>query len=352
MFNLTEPFVADIAKLPNTLEEMDTIASCARQYTAQISVCSQRDSMRTDTSTIARWWPLALSEEISSETPTARRCRDQDYVLFRDRKGVAHALDDRCAHRRVPLSLGRITETGSLQCAYHGWCFDGASGQCVAITTLDSKERVPARYRIPAFSVREHDGFVYVWDGPSAEAGNGSLPEFASLQGGESNVGTAFYAGAHEAVIGILLDAPSLILDFGKLIILPELLGEARVLAGRVQTEFALSTYLPKNRTQSPVDFPFVLRIAALAGTGQSNVSVWTLDEQCVFAAVIAAEPARPWVTALRWRSFTASPSDDGRPTTFGLRTRIDPVGVMALRATPASELWNALSVTSESTKG
>jgi nitrite reductase/ring-hydroxylating ferredoxin subunit len=297
--------------------------------------------MSKDRSTISRWWPLALSEEISSTEPIARRCGDQEYVLFRDRAGVAHALDDRCAHRRVPLSLGRVTENGALQCGYHGWCFDGTTGQCVAITTLDPSERVPARYKVPAFAVRERDGFVYVWDGAREEASEESLPTYES-RSGEAGVGKGLCAVTHDAFVGTLIDAPGLILNFEGLVILPELLGEVQVLPGGMLTEYAMATHVPENRTQSPTDFPFVLRIAALAGTGQSEVSVWSLDESCRFSAVIAAEPARPWVTALRWRSWS-SPSA-GANFAFSLRTTIDPAGLMGLRAMPASEKWNELS--------
>ena len=50
-------------------------------------------------------------------------------VLFRS-LGRAGALVDRCPHRNVPLSLGRVLPDGRLECAYHGWQFDTA-GNCI-----------------------------------------------------------------------------------------------------------------------------------------------------------------------------------------------------------------------------
>jgi hypothetical protein len=144
--------------------------------------------------------------------------------------------------------------------------------------------------------------------------------------------------------VGTLLDAPGLILKFEGLVILPELLGEALVTPGGVRTEYALATSVPANRTQSPSDFPFLLRVAALACTGQCEISISTLDEQRVFAAIVAAEPARPWVTAVRWRSWSRLTVSNGRAAMFSLRTEIDPAALMALRATPASDCWNASS--------
>ena len=41
-------------------------------------------------------------------------------------------FDDACPHRLAPLSDGRIDKLGRLQCAYHGWCFNG-SGHCKLI---------------------------------------------------------------------------------------------------------------------------------------------------------------------------------------------------------------------------
>ena len=43
------------------------------------------------------------------------------------------ALMDRCPHRAAALSQGRMTAAGYLQCAYHGWSFDGETGACTNI---------------------------------------------------------------------------------------------------------------------------------------------------------------------------------------------------------------------------
>ena len=46
-------------------------------------------------------------------------------VLWRDASGTPCAVPDACPHRNAPLSLGRVRPDGRLQCAYHGWHFDG-----------------------------------------------------------------------------------------------------------------------------------------------------------------------------------------------------------------------------------
>ncbi len=53
------------------------------------------------------WYVAALSTEVS-DTPLARTVVDEKIVLYRDSKGAVIALEDRCAHRQAPLSLGEV----------------------------------------------------------------------------------------------------------------------------------------------------------------------------------------------------------------------------------------------------
>ena len=48
--------------------------------------------------------------------------------MFRTQDGIV-ALEDRCCHRALPLSMGKVVEN-NIQCGYHGLEFD-ASGACV-----------------------------------------------------------------------------------------------------------------------------------------------------------------------------------------------------------------------------
>jgi phenylpropionate dioxygenase-like ring-hydroxylating dioxygenase large terminal subunit len=89
--------------------------------------------------------------------------------LFRDGDGRPAAMVDRCPHRNVPLSLGRL-HGGLLECAYHGWRFDRA-GACRAVPGLcaeDPDRRGRAAETVPS---SEQDGFVWVWTGDAAPPG-------------------------------------------------------------------------------------------------------------------------------------------------------------------------------------
>jgi len=106
-----------------------------------------------------RWYVAALSTEIS-DRPLARTIACQPIVLYRDTKGAAIALEDRCAHRQAPLSLGEVVGD-HIQCGYHGFTFDG-DGRCVRVP---SQKQVPPNACIRAYPVIEKQGFVHVWTG-------------------------------------------------------------------------------------------------------------------------------------------------------------------------------------------
>ena len=81
-------------------------------------------------------------------------------VLYRTPDGEATALLDRCPHRNVPLSRGRVVGD-LLECPYHGWRFD-RSGQCAHVPGLCNDEVKPGR-RASSFATREQDGLVWIY---------------------------------------------------------------------------------------------------------------------------------------------------------------------------------------------
>jgi phenylpropionate dioxygenase-like ring-hydroxylating dioxygenase large terminal subunit len=112
------------------------------------------------------WYAACRSDDLR-DGPIARSVFDLPLVLFRESGGAAAALLDRCAHRNAPLSLGAIDEQGHIACPYHGWRFDGR-GACRGVPGLLERSEIGAR-AVPAFAVREHDGFVWVWPRAGAE---------------------------------------------------------------------------------------------------------------------------------------------------------------------------------------
>lgn len=106
------------------------------------------------------WYPVCRSRDLGSR-PLAAMLFSTPIVVFRDgHRGAPAALLDRCPHRNVPLSLGRV-KGAQLQCAYHGWTFD-TGGRCCLVPGLVGDVRAHER-GVASFAARESQGFVWVY---------------------------------------------------------------------------------------------------------------------------------------------------------------------------------------------
>jgi phenylpropionate dioxygenase-like ring-hydroxylating dioxygenase large terminal subunit len=110
------------------------------------------------------WYIAAESKDLPRNKVMAVRLFDEWLALFRDAEGKAVALEDRCLHRCAPLSKGRVSQ-GELQCAYHGWVYDGR-GAVVHVPSAGGRQRQEAGKSSPRqarrFQVCESDDYVYV----------------------------------------------------------------------------------------------------------------------------------------------------------------------------------------------
>lgn len=111
------------------------------------------------------WYPVAWSYEVRRGGVFASSFAGQPIVVVRPSDGDLFALEDRCAHRQVPLSRGTVKDC-RLHCGYHGWSYD-ASGRCVDVPYL-GKEKLPNGVR--SYPCCERDGVVLVWPGKGPAA--------------------------------------------------------------------------------------------------------------------------------------------------------------------------------------
>jgi phenylpropionate dioxygenase-like ring-hydroxylating dioxygenase large terminal subunit len=113
------------------------------------------------------WVPLASDCELDPERPTPVRYLNQRYVIWRDNEGQWCVMDDACSHRLAPLSEGRIDrESGTLECAYHGWQFGGC-GSCKRIPQAHGGQEDRAcgssRSAVRSYPTQVEKALIWFW---------------------------------------------------------------------------------------------------------------------------------------------------------------------------------------------
>lgn len=120
------------------------------------------------------WYPVAVSKSVRKKKTFAATFAGERIALYRGQSGTVYALEDRCAHRQVPLSMG-VVEGDALRCCYHAWTYRG-NGRLSQIPYLPKGAGRPPR-GVRAYPVREAYGLVFVFPGDPAKAAATALPE-------------------------------------------------------------------------------------------------------------------------------------------------------------------------------
>jgi phenylpropionate dioxygenase-like ring-hydroxylating dioxygenase large terminal subunit len=125
------------------------------------------------------WYVAGLSREFAPLALQGQVVAEKPLVLWRAGDGRVVAFDDRCVHKRMPLSKGRFVAGGLLECAYHGLCYD-AEGRCVRVPSHPDG-RIPPEAQLRPVPVIEQDGLVWVWPGDPAKAADAQPPRLAEI---------------------------------------------------------------------------------------------------------------------------------------------------------------------------
>lgn len=142
------------------------------------------------------WYVGAMAHEVGRHL-LPRTLLEQPLIFFRRNDGSVAALADRCSHRRVSLSLGRLIGD-EVQCGYHGLTFAG-DGSC---TSIPGQARVPPSACIRSYPVMERDGFIWFWPGDPTLANEMLVPDYSDICSSER------YAGRRAETM--LVEAPCL----------------------------------------------------------------------------------------------------------------------------------------------
>ena len=122
---------------------------------------------------LRNYWYVAATDAEIGRKPLGRMILGQPIVLFRTEDGTPVAFEDRCAHRHLPLSMGKLIGD-VLQCHYHGLRF-GVDGRCVRIPGQD---RIPAAAKVKTYPVVERYHWVWIWMGDPALADPAKITDF------------------------------------------------------------------------------------------------------------------------------------------------------------------------------
>jgi 5,5'-dehydrodivanillate O-demethylase len=110
------------------------------------------------------WHPVGCSEFVTAK-PQYVKVLGEELVLYRGQSGATHLMQRRCAHRSLALDYGRV-EGDALRCPYHGWLYDGGTGQCLAQPAEPEGSGFREKVKLTAYRTQELSGIVWGYMGP------------------------------------------------------------------------------------------------------------------------------------------------------------------------------------------
>lgn len=256
------------------------------------------------------WVPVAISDHVTADKPLGVSVGDQGLVLFRDKSSRICVLEDRCPHRRVPLSLGKIID-GNLRCAYHGWTFEGHGGQCVKIPNLAASERLSPKLRADAFIPYEKNGFVYLLTASSSTERDVSVkltpPDLLimnpDLAGAQQQSGRAVISCSVDTYLRALLDGPHLLLSLGGVCITDFFLGDVMRKTHELQLDrTAIWSHKAKPHERKWGVSTLVMRTEVYQDQSSARVQLLDVGERPLVNILLAVVAGKRNTVQINWR--------------------------------------------------
>jgi phenylpropionate dioxygenase-like ring-hydroxylating dioxygenase large terminal subunit len=126
------------------------------------------------------WYPVAWEHEVARGKVLGIRFWKRSIAIFRGSDDGLRAVEDRCAHRQLKLSLGQV-DGCHLTCAYHGWKYSG-DGRCVEIPHDLFGHAMP-KVRIASYPVQVRYGLIWVFPGKPELASKHRVPDIPEIEG-------------------------------------------------------------------------------------------------------------------------------------------------------------------------
>ena len=122
-----------------------------------------------------QWYVVLESKQVQEPIGVTRM--GEKLVFWRDERGQVVCLRDRCVHRGVALSKGRVIQgqqscpeknlpQARLQCPFHGFEYD-SEGRVTSIPANGKNSKVDERFQVTSYPTHEEHGFIWIWWGTS-----------------------------------------------------------------------------------------------------------------------------------------------------------------------------------------
>jgi phenylpropionate dioxygenase-like ring-hydroxylating dioxygenase large terminal subunit len=136
-----------------------------------------------------QWYVVLESNEVGSQPVGVTRLGEK-LVFWRDPSGKVNIAVDRCPHRGVALSIGKM-HNGHLQCPFHGFEYD-PSGKCVLVPANGRNGVIPNALLLKTYPTHEAHGLIWLWWG-NPVPGDLPVPDFF-----DNLDDSFFYGSAHD----------------------------------------------------------------------------------------------------------------------------------------------------------
>jgi len=110
-----------------------------------------------------QWYVILESKELKRNKPLRIKRLNRNLALWRDKEGNIGCIDDKCCHRGVSLSCGKIVD-GKLECPFHGFIYN-KSGIVEVIPAIGKNRKPPETMKVQAYKTFEAFGLIWLWWG-------------------------------------------------------------------------------------------------------------------------------------------------------------------------------------------
>lgn len=86
------------------------------------------------------WYRLFDSDELKPGQVKHKKCLGENLVVFRGTDKKVYVLDAYCLHMGANLAIGgKVKNTSCIECPFHGWLYDGETGNCLSGNGKEAK---------------------------------------------------------------------------------------------------------------------------------------------------------------------------------------------------------------------